>query len=132
MEFRVNPLDVVIYGLIALLAIGVLGLIGILVYYAFDSSSLPLEQGQGRIVGKEYTPAYNTTGLIPMGKGLMPITTYHPDRWEVAVAVGDQQNSISVTEEFYESAAEGDWVRVEFVRGRYSGNLYLRNIWPFD
>lgn len=114
-------LGVAVAGLIILLVAGVL-------YQAADSWSQPLEQGYGLIVGKDFVPAHTTTSLILVGKIFVPVTNYHPDNWEVSVGVDDQQDSISVTEEFYESVSNGDRVKVEFVHGRYSGDLYLKDI----
>lgn len=110
------------------LALAVLAVRGL--YFAIDSWFLPKKRGTGRIVGKTFTPAH--TQVIMMynvaTKTNMPQIIHRPDDWSVSVEVGGKQDDISIGQELYDLLSEGSMVMAGYVTGRFSGNLYLKEI----
>lgn len=124
------PLGTILAILLLAMAILIIGLVALGIYWAADSWWRPLETGMGQVKGKEYTPAHTTvsTSYNVALKMPMTTTTHHPADWSLTVEVNDQEGSISVEESFYDRINEGRKVHVEFVLGRLSGDLYLRSI----
>lgn len=118
-------------GLLLLAAIAIF--VGLVLWglgLAIDSWFLPRQRGKGRVTGKDFTPAHTSTIMIynVATKTSMPHIVHHPDDWSVTADVEGLNDSISVTQEFYDSVQPNDWVTVDFVRGRFSGGLYLKEM----
>ena len=100
------------------------------IYVAIDSWFMPRQRRTGKVTGKTFTPAHSTTIYIynSSTKTSMPHYVHHPDIWEVLVDVQGRGGSLSVSEEFYDTVAEGSMVWVDFVSGRLSGDLYVKDL----
>lgn len=124
------PLGTIGAILFIVVALIVLGLAVWGVYVAIDSWFMPRQRRTGRVTGKTFTPAHTTTIYIynAATKTNMPHHLHHPDSWEVSVDVQGRAGSLSVTEDFYDSVAEGHMVWAEFVSGRLSGDLYVKDL----
>jgi hypothetical protein len=99
------------------------------IFIAIDSWFLPRNQGRGRVMGKKIIPAHTEMcigGGPPTAFTFYPVS--YPAVWSVCVEVSGKQAYISVKQEFFDSISEGDSVFVEYVHGRLSGSLYLKNL----
>jgi hypothetical protein len=94
------------------------------VLIAVDSWFRPSVTSAGRIVDKEFTPAYFTTILVDN----IPQLIYHGDSWRLLVQVGHRCDWISVSERYYNSRKVGNEVRLTYVNGRFSNNMYARSV----
>jgi hypothetical protein len=108
----------------------VIFLLGML-FTAIDSWGLPEKSEAGIIIDREFTPAHFTTILMysPATKTSLPQTIHHPDDWSVSVAVNHgQQGWVSIEKELFDSISNGDRVTAWLVRGRISGEVYIKSI----
>lgn len=105
-------------------------LVARLLFAALDSWFLLRKNGIGRIVAKTFTPAHTEIILIynSATQTNMPHLIPHSDDWSVRVEVDDKQDSISISKIFFDSLSEDDQVTVEYVRGRLSGNIYIKEL----
>lgn len=94
------------------------------IFFVVDSSFLPIKEGNGTIVEKEIIPAYTT--LILVGKTTVP--QFHPKRWILTVKVNEETDLISVTKKYYSTVNNMDIILVEYVNGRLSSGIYIKNI----
>lgn len=124
------PAGTIIGGIFLICILILFGLILHGLFVAVDSWFLSKRQGYGRVVSKTFTPAHTQLLLIfnAATKTSMPHFINHPDDWSVCVEVNDMQDSISITKEFYDSLSKNSSVKVEYVHGRFSRNLYIKNI----
>jgi len=106
----------------------IIGLIFWGLYIAVDSWFMPRKHRAGRIVNKLFTPAHTTIIYTMAGKTMVPQPIFHHDDWSITVEVGGQQDSISVSEEFYESHSINDTVMAEYVEGRFSKKFYIKSV----
>ena len=110
----------------ALLIVAIV-MILVLFYWIADSSFLSVQKTNGVVIGKEFTPEHDELKYNVVLK--MPTTTTIPDSWEVTVRVTDgREASIEVEKSFYDSVKEGSAVAVDYSNGRFSGGLYLEEI----
>lgn len=100
------------------------------IFVAADSWLLPRKRGQGLVVAKTFTPAHTNMIYVynDATKTSLPQLIPYPDDWSVAVKVGNQQDSISVEKDFYNSLSKSDFVMAEYVEGRLSGKMYLKSL----
>lgn len=69
---------------------------------------------EGKVVGKEFTPAHTDSSLMMMPDGnggfiWIPTSTSYPDSYYLKVWCSDDRvRSVSVSKEYYLSAKEGD------------------------
>lgn len=125
------PAGTVIGALIFLVLSVLVGLVLWGLYVAIDSWFLPRQKSKGKVVAKDFTPAHIDFIYIysPATKTNLPHPVHHPDRWSITVRVDELQDSTSVNKEFYNSLKEGDTVTAEFVIGRFSRDLYLKDLY---
>lgn len=124
------PLGTVAGSLLILALLLLAGLIVWGLFVAVDSWFLPRSRGMGKVRSKEFTPAHTDMILIynAATKTSMPHPMYYPDNWSVCVEVSGRQDSISVDQEEFNILKEGDSVITEYVSGRISNSLYIKNI----
>lgn len=124
------PSGTIIGGIFLICILILLGLILHGLFIAVDSWFLSKKQGNGRVVSKTFTPAHTQLIFIynAATKTNMPQLISNPDDWSICVEVNDMQDSISITKEFYDSLSKNSSVKVEYVHGRFSRNLYIKNI----
>jgi hypothetical protein len=124
------PLGTVLAILLAAVVLMLAFMLYLGVYHAADSWFLPHQQAPGHVVGKTFTPAHTTTTLIynAATKSSMPHVTHHPDSWSVTVQVDDKVDEMDVSKEFYDAVRKNTGVATEYVIGRFSRGLYLREL----
>lgn len=125
------PLGTILGVLLALAALLVVGLVLYGLFYVIDSSFLPVLRAPGKVFDKEFVPAHTT--YVSTWNPALKITTttpvHHPDTWNLGVAVVGQRDYISVYQSFYDNTDVGDKVTVDYVLGRISRRVYLRQIY---
>jgi hypothetical protein len=113
----VGTATVIAFGLIAYLILRGL-------YTAVDSWLLPLEENRGKVVGRHFEPAHTDTLIIDGVPHLIP----YGDKWSVLVEVNGNQSFYGVSEEYYHKVTNNEPVLVEYVSGRLSGDMYIKNL----
>ena len=93
-----------------------------------DSSFLPLNSKEGRVIDKTFIPEYmgQSTEFNNIMDPASSHLTYFPKKYSVCVEVDGKQDSISVSEDLFNSINEGDLLMAKFITGRFSGGLYLK------
>ena len=118
--------------IIALVMTAVVGFILLLVGWGIiwlvDNVGMERVQGEGTIVSSKFVPAHTTTTYITVNNITTPSITHHPDAWYVTIQVGELTDSVSVTQNYYNQAQEGQPVSVMYVSGRVTGGLYIKEI----
>lgn len=124
------PLGTIMAILLIIVAVFAVGVIVYLTYYAYDSWFLDRLEGQGKVVGKEFTSAHTTYSMLynANSKTQTMIPIYHSDEWVVFVEINGRDASLSVGEKFFDEVSEGTQVKVGYVKGRLSGNPYIRDL----
>ncbi len=129
------PLGTII-GSILLVCLAIMtGIIVVMMYsaivYALDNWFVEHQKGTGQVVGKEFTPAHTQTTLIYNAalKMAIPQTFSYPNDWSVCVEVNGKQDWVSVKRSFYRECSVGTKVDVEYVIGRASRALYIKELW---
>ena len=112
-------------GVLFLVCIAVWG-----VFIAADSWCLPRKRRDGRVVGKAFTPAHTEIIMIYTAATLtrVPHPICYQDEWLVSVDVDGKQDSMSVSEKFFDSVSEGDAMLTEYVLGRFSRRFYVKGL----
>lgn len=93
-------------------------------------SFLPQKHGTGRVVGKIFTPAHTTMIMMYDTATKMSIPRFisRSDDWSVTVSINGRQDNVSVSKELYNALSENSVVRAKYVIGRFSGGLYLKDL----
>lgn len=101
------------------------------IFYAIDSWFLPLNNGTGRVVGKNFTPAHTDMVMQynPALKTSAPTYIHHPDRYTLIIKYGNLTDSIFVNEGFFDEIDRGQQVKIKYITGRFSGGLYIKQVW---
>jgi len=72
---------------------------------------------KGHIVDKKFTAAHTTTVDVQVDDISIPITTYHPDSWDItfenSTENGKLRRTIDVSKEIYDRHKIGDWYDLE-------------------
>ncbi len=123
------PLGTVLFVIIVLVSLFCLAMIFWGIFIAVDSWFLPRMQGLGQIVGRSYSPAH-TTYVSNTCNGVTTMTPiYCPASWSVCVEVDGLQDSVGVSQDCYDSAINGSPAKVDFVIGRFSRKMYIKEIY---
>lgn len=104
----------------------IVGLILWGMFVAMDSWFRPHNKKMGRVVDKTFTPAHTQMVYNPALK--MSTPRFVDDEWRVSVEVDEKQDSIAVSESFYSSLRQGSPVLAEYVIGRLSRDIYLKDL----
>ncbi len=99
------------------------------VYRVIDSWFLPKHSGEGKIVDKEFTPKHTTITWIATGTTTFPLISTDPDDYSLLIERSGKSDWISVDEEFYKSVHEGQTVKIDYVLGRISKDLYIKEVY---
>lgn len=119
------PLGTVVILLLGLVALGVTLGISYVIFRTLDSWFLVSKRAKGEIVAQHYTPFSMQSILIDGTISLVPI----PESWSVTVQVADGNGNVSVTKQTHNNLPRGRQVEVEYVVGRISGSVYVREIY---
>ena len=118
-----------------ILAVVVTAVVGFLLFLAgwgiiwlADNVGMERVQGEGTIISSEFVPAHTTTTYTTINNVTTPIITHHPDAWYVEIQVDELTDTVSVTQDYYNQAQEGQLVSVMYVSGRFTGGLYIKEI----
>lgn len=70
--------------------------------------------GDGVVTGKSYHEPYTTTGLIPVGKVLVPQTRHHPECYELVVRdnVDGKEHDLCFDRNIWEKYEPGNQITV--------------------
>ena len=100
------------------------------IYAAVDLWGRPRFEQRGVITNREFVPAHTTSMVVynPATRMTLPEPVPHPDDWRVTVAVGNHSETVSMSQEFFDSVAVGTKVIAKVVRGRFSTNMYIRTL----
>jgi hypothetical protein len=114
-----------LFGFLLFLAWGIVYLI----WYLLDSSFRPSLRCSGIVTRKRYTPGYWQTTWVSNGKTSYSIMYWVSETYELTVRINPGFGCISVNSSFYNSVTEGVNVYVTYSTGRFSGDVYLWNVW---
>lgn len=67
------------------------------------------EVATGVVSDKSYRAAFSWVQMVPVGKSLMPVTHYVPERFELLVDSDDGDVWVSVDETTFHEVEVGDW-----------------------
>lgn len=101
-------------------------LAGIGTFRILDSWFQPIKKAIGVVKGKKFTPV---DPFDPFFRDCPPHHVDHWNCWTLIVEIDGKQNSIDVAKDFFGNTAKGSQVTVDYVTGRLSGDLYLREIY---
>jgi hypothetical protein len=59
---------------------------------------------------------------------MAPVIKKHPDKWEIQIDIGIGRDTVEVSEGYFTSHDIGDRVQVEYVVGRISSRIFIRQI----
>ncbi|MHC4616304.1 MAG: hypothetical protein ACYTEQ_00985 [Planctomycetota bacterium] len=116
------------------LMVCVAGLVLWLVLWAVDSWFRPTYERVCEVSGKDYTAAYTTTVMMPVGKVTVPQIQHHPEKWSVHVTFFEGFGGwLGVSEAFYNRVTKGDKFMGKFATGRLRRkNCYVKSIQALD
>lgn len=118
-------IGILMIGLVLLL----IAIVGAMVFTGLDFAWRERQMGIGRVTGREFIPAHTTTSTMMVGKVSIPTTHHHPDEWIIGVEIdGGGKDCVSVGQDFYNSAKEGDQLNVEYSTGRFTGRPNISSV----
>lgn len=116
--------------IIWLLALSILFLIVFGLAYLVNFTFLPEKEGYGKVIYKEFIKAHSETIMIYNAalKMSMPQTFYYSDNYSLTIEVDGDQDTVSVTRDFYSRTNYYDILRVKYINGRLWKSLKIKNI----
>lgn len=116
--------------LIWILSLSIICIISLGVIYLIDFSFLPIEVGQGEIIGKYFEPAHTTTTIIynAAAKTSLPVTQWHDDAWVLIIEINGMQDDFNVSSTDYKRFFISQKIQCEFVNGRICKSLLIKSI----
>lgn len=105
---------------------------GLIIYGLLElinSVFLPVQEGYGVIIQKNFIPSHHTTTLVPGAKGtLIPITTWHPDAWSMIISADGKNGTFYIDETGYVRYNIHQKVKITYSIGRIWGTLNIKSI----
>lgn len=111
----------------AIMAILILVVIAYGLFIAVDRVFCQVRIDTGRVIEKSSEPSYITTVFTGV-ETLVPNPILITDEFWLCIEIGGQTNSVSVGRELYDKVSVDSEVRVEYVRGRLSGNIHVKKV----
>jgi hypothetical protein len=112
--------------------VGILYIVGHVLFYILDLSFRPRLQCSGQIRQKTYTPetTTTTTGGTYSGLDFITVTTSHtvPASYALLVETNAGYAWKSVDSAFYNSVSTGSSINVRYSTGRFSNTVYIRRL----
>lgn len=102
----------------------VLYMIGMMIFEKIDKDKGTTESGTGQVVELSYTHAYSTTTSVAN----VPVPQYSPESWKLTLNIEGKLATIEVAENVYNQTRLGDRLQATYIRGRFTGNLYLTEV----
>ena len=87
------------------------------IYSLIDVFKRPLKRGVGKIINGYFMESIT----LPAGRGISI-----PDMYLINIEIQEIEVEVCVSEEFYEEAEEGKEVRVAYLIGRLSKDIYVK------
>jgi len=113
-------------GIIALFLITIIGLV---IFVVIDTMGLPDKEGVAEVIARNHSVAWTEIQYHSDGRGGMyPVSTYHPDEWSIEMRMGVESCCVSVDINTFASAKTGTTLPVIYRHGRYSGLLYITEV----
>jgi len=88
------------------------------IFRAIDSWLAPKAESYGVVISKEFK------------KGFYVHNGYYPDTYLVTIRILSKEETKAIDKENYQALSINDEVRVAYVIGRLSGEIYIRNFEP--
>jgi hypothetical protein len=105
--------------------VGILYVVGSVLFYVLDSSFRPRLQCSGQIRQKTYTPEKTTTSGSYSGLDFIGVTTTVPASYDLLVETNAGYTWKSVDSAFYNSVFIGSSINVLYCTGRFSNKVYI-------
>lgn len=88
--------------------------------FLLSGCNIKPENGNVKVIEKQYSASHRTTRTIASGYVIVPITTYHPETWTIVVEQDNSKFSFTVDEADFNKVRKNDILRYE------DGKLYTR------
>lgn len=85
-------------------------------FLAIDSWFACKKVNSARVITKTITPGFYT------------MRGYYPDTFYIIIEIDDVEVEVNLAKSFYNAYQINEIIKVEFVRGRISGQYYVRNL----
>ena len=96
------------FGVFYIISAVIVSLVGVIMFVLIAHNNGIHE---GTVTEKGHRAAYST--LMCVGKPIICTTQYHPENWNVTIALEDDTNNFSLTESQWNEVAEGDYLVFE-------------------
>jgi hypothetical protein len=106
--------------------VGILYVVGSVLFYVLDSSFRPRLQCSGQIRQKTYTPEKTTTSGAYSGLDFTEVTTTVPASYRLLIQTDAGCAWESVDSAFYDSVYIDSPINVLYCTGRFSNKVYIR------
>gem|GEM_PF-1688636 len=131
--FNSGWLGAIIAILLALIVLGLIGLVLWGIFHAVDSWFLPKQHAPGIIISRSYDPEHWQPMVTSIPNGSGGSTTiinqiFIPASWSVKVRMGERTANMSCSERYYKNAKQDQPVTVEYVDGRLSSKFYIKSL----
>lgn len=127
--FTGGIIGIILGTLMTILLGGILFLIGYGTFHAANSWWVEPTEDEGVIIYKKFTPAHTTTTYVMVNKVMVPQVHYHDDQYTIWIEIGDANDDVNVTERYYNSASIGDKLNCRYKQGRFTDDIYIKDIW---
>lgn len=86
----------------------------------FSGSSVKPENGNVKVVDKQFSPSYSTIRTVASGLIIVPVTVHKPESWTVIVEQDYNQYTLQVSEDDFNKVTKNDILWYE------DGILYIK------
>ena len=126
-------------GAFAVLAIGIAILFGLILlayvlYTHFDSWRCPMQVGDAKVTHMAFVPAHRE--MVPDYDSSTEVASMVsvpvPDQWWTTIQIGRNKNQMAVPANTFEQLQSGDKVHAHYFYGRFSGALFVQEIFPMN
>lgn len=126
--FSIGWLEIILGSILWVMSLIIFGLIAWGTFYLIDYSFLKQQQDKGIVIDQWICPAHNSTSFVMTGKVMIPITTHYNTSWHLDIEINGLKDDVSVSKSYFDLIDIGDSVNCEYVNGRLSNYIYIKNI----
>lgn len=108
-----------------------IALVAVLVYYLYgaaDRFGLETQQAETRVKGKQFAQGSTTYNQKIVAGRAWTETVQNPDQYIVTFDLEGEPTGGAVTQELYQSLQEGEPVRVQYRRTRFSNRIVVTDV----
>ena len=114
---------------VVLILLIIVGLLGLLSFIAIDSVGItPMKTVVTVVEEKRIIPSHTTTGLIPVGKVMVPTIQHHPKSHRLRFKIDGKEFDYTVEKDFFDGLNAGDKIEVDYGFGRLTGQYWPARI----